>query len=290
MTVDSGHWEDELQALVARHFDEARARVPQVYRCHFASLSGVVRRHWQHRRDIPRDLASLPRFTWYALRRLVGKPSAEARRYSAKELAVAELVAEELLRMGELEQVLLEHLNRHPELEERGEELRALLDEYSPAQREARLRQAVARLGVDQEGTRDALVFLTLGLAGRAVSDKVAFGSASVLGAAAAGSLYIGQQSFFAGLWAKWFGVPGWVSVAGGTAGFALLLLATPVVAPFVECGVNRFRAERLLGRIVDEAQHQFEGRNVDGYTFAAYAGTYIQLLPDLIYMLRHLR
>lgn len=290
MTVDSRQWEEELQGAVSAHFDGVRARVPDVYRRHFASLSGVLRRHWQYRRDIPRDLASLPRFTWHALRGLLGKTPPEARRYSGKELAVAELVAAELLRMSELEQALLDHLANHPELEERGEELRALLAEYSPAQREARLRQAVARLGVDQEGTRDALVFLTLGLAGRAVSDKVVFGSASALGAVAASSLYIGQQSFLAGLWAKWFGVPAWVSVAGGTAGFALLLLATPLVAPFVECGVNRLRAERLLRRIVDEAQHQFEGRNVDGYTFAAYAGTYMQLLPDLVNILRQLR
>ena len=168
--------------------------------------------------------------------------------------------------------------------------MEALLQRYSPAELELRVREAVARLAVDHEGSRDVLLFITLGVAGRLVSDKIAFGSAGVLGATAASSLYLSQQSYLSALWAKWFGLPGWVSITGGALGFAALILLTPVVAPLVECGINRFRAERTLQRLIDEVQQQLQSPGTDGYTLAAYAGTYVQLLPDLLHILRSLR
>lgn len=284
-------WEAQLDALLEAHFNAVRERIPSFYKQHFGSLRRIASRHWQHRSDIPRDLATLPRFTWRALQRLGGRKIHVARRYSGKELALASLVGEELLLLPALEEQLLRHLSQHPELDlGKQREVQAMLSSYSPADMEVRLQEAVARLAVDHEGSRDVILFLALGMLGRAVSDKIAFGSAGVLGATAAGSVYLSQQSLFAGLWAKWVGVPGWVSVAGGTAGVLLLLLLTPVVAPVVEFGVNRFRAERMLGNLVDQVQQQLQHPGSDGYTLAAYAGSYIQLLPDLLNILRTLR
>ncbi|MBB3048397.1 hypothetical protein FHR99_002671 [Litorivivens lipolytica] len=284
-------WESRLNAMLDAHFSAARERVPDVCARHFHSLGGVAKRHWQHRRDIPRDLATIPRFTWRALRRLGGRKVATEPRYSAKELALAGVIAGELLHLASLEESLLKHLGQHPELDpSKQREVEALLARYSPAELERRVRAAVARLAVDHEGSRDIILFITLGVAGRLLSDKIAFGSAGILGATAASSLYLSQQSYFSALWAKWFGLPGWVSVTGGAVGFMALILLTPVVAPLVECGINRFRAERTLLRLIDEVQRQLQSPGSDGYTLAAYAGTYVQLLPDLLNILRSLR
>ena len=284
-------WETQLNTLIEEHFAGVRERVAPFYDRHFASLRRIASRHWQYRRDIPRDLATLPRFTWRALQRLTGRRVMSTRRYSAKELALAGLIGSELLHLPDLEEKLLRHLSQHPRLDlSKQDEVQAILARYSPTDLEQRLQEAVARLAVDHEGSRDVLVFMALGLMGRAVSDKVAFGSAGLLGATAAGSLYISQQSFFAGVWAKWVGVPGWVSLAGGGAGILALLLLTPMLAPLVEFGVNRFRAERMLGNLVAQVQQQLQHPGNDGYTLAAYAGTYIQLLPDLLNILRSLR
>ncbi len=289
--LKADQWNAQLNQLLEAHFAAARQRVPEVCARHFHSLGGVTKRHWQHRRDIPRDLATIPRFTWRALRRLGGRGVVLQQHYSAKELALAGVVASELLQLAVLEQALLRHLGQHPELDPgKQREVAALLQRYSPAELELRVREAVARLAVDHEGSRDVLLFITLGVAGRLVSDKIAFGSAGVLGATAASSLYLSQQSYLSALWAKWFGLPGWVSITGGALGFAALILLTPVVAPLVECGINRFRAERTLKRLIDEAQQQLQSPGTDGYTLAAYAGTYVQLLPDLLHILRSLR
>ncbi|MFT5576716.1 MAG: hypothetical protein ACI89D_002245 [Bermanella sp.] len=287
----SESWQAVLDVLLEDHFRGVRERVPQFYKQHFASLRRIASRHWQHRRDVPRDLATLPRFTWRALQRLSGRNIAGGRRYSAKELALAGLIGGELLHLSALEEKLLRHLSRHPELDlNKQAEVQAILARYSPADLEQRLQEAVAQLAVDHEGSRDVIVFLALGMVGRAVSDKIAFGSAGLLGATAASSLYVSQQPFFASLWAKWVGVPSWVSLAGGTVGLVLLLLLTPLMAPVVEFGVNRFRAERMLGNIVDQIQQQLQHPGTDGYTLAAYTGTYIQLLPDLLNLLKALR
>lgn len=284
-------WQTQLDSMLDEHFSAVRERIPVFYERHFASLRQIASRHWQHRRDVPRDLATIPRFTWHALRRLSGRKVDAGRRYSAKEMALAGLVGTELLCLPELEEKLLCHLSQHPQLDlSKQEEVQAMLARYSPTELDVRLREAVARLAVDHEGSRDVIVFLALGMIGRAVSDKIAFGSAGLLGASAASSIYLSQQSFFAGLWVKWFGTPAWVSVAGGAAGFLTLLLLTPVFAPFVELGVNRLRAERMLNNLVDQIQQQLQQPGSDGYTLAAYAGTYIQLLPDLLNVLKALR
>ena len=112
-TSPTAQWDARLQALLDAHFSAARARVPAVCERHFHSLRSVARRHWQNRRDVPRDLATIPRFTWRALRRLGGRRINVQQHYSAKELALAGIVAGELLQLHELEQALLRHLAEH---------------------------------------------------------------------------------------------------------------------------------------------------------------------------------
>lgn len=287
--ADEAAWEQALAVLLADHFDAAHERVDSVYRRHFASPRAVLSRHWRQRRDVPRDLANLPRQAWGLLRRAAGR-GAGPRRYSGKERELAAAIAEELLALPQLEQQLLALLRRHPGLDE---ELLAALGEqlapYSPARARRRIERAVRRLGVTQEGGRDALIFLALGLAGRAFGDKLLFGSAAVLGAALATGFYTSQQSLLGGLWVKWFGAPGWVGASGAAGGVLVVTLLAPVIAPFVELGVNRLRGRKLLHQLVEQAR----GRLVSGgdpYRVAGYLGSYVPLLPDLLAALRALR
>lgn len=291
VSIQATDWEASLQQLLDTHFAAAHGRVDSFYRRHFLSLREVLARHWRHRRDVPRDLANVPRMTWRLARKLVGKPVADGERFSGKELALADAIATELLDLPALERSLLELIESHPALQHHeADELRALLSSYTPEECRERVAKAVAKLGVTQEGGRDLLIFLGLGLAGRALGDKIAFGSAALIGSTVATSLYIGQQSFFAALWSKWFGAPAWVSVSGALGGFVLLLLATPVFAPFLEVGVNRFRARSFLHETVDQLHRQLLEPRADAYSFAGYVGTCVQLIPDLLAALRSLK
>ena len=53
-----------LNDIVESHLNEAKNRVMPVYLTYFASPSVVLSRHWRHRGDIPKELATLPRSAW----------------------------------------------------------------------------------------------------------------------------------------------------------------------------------------------------------------------------------
>ncbi|TQV67979.1 hypothetical protein FKG94_24400 [Exilibacterium tricleocarpae] len=284
-------WQQQLEDLARSHFDAARQRVDDVYGRHFAKLSVIARRHWQHRRDIPRDLANMPRSLWHLGRRLAGKDASEARPLSSKERTIMQIVVEELLAIPQLEKNILDHIQQHPSIDPTAvAQLHLLLERYTPQQAQQRLQQALARLTVSQEGGRDMFVFITLGVLGRSLSDKVAFGSALGLGATAATGIYLGQQSFLAALWTKWFGVPAWVSASGALSGFLVLLLVTPAIAPLTEFGINRIRARVLLHDMIDRVEHNVLHTKLDATSVAGHIGSYMQLLPDFLQLLRSLR
>lgn len=285
-------WRTQLEALINDHFEQAHQRVDKFYALYFASFKSIIGRHWRHRRDIPRDLITIPRTTWRLAIRLAGRKGKNSKvKFSGKELAVANLIIDKLLQFRRLERKIFNlvldqeaiHLKQVQELQE-------LLKEYSPAQAQKKIDLALHRLTVTQEGGRDALVFLTLGLIGRPLGDKVVFGSALGLGSTAATSLYISQQGFIGALWMKWMGVPVWVSVSGALAGFTTLLLTTPLISPVVEFGVNRFRAKPFLHNVIDQVQHSLLDTKTDVSSIVGYIGSYIQLLPELLQMLRAVR
>ncbi|MDE1461325.1 hypothetical protein [Spartinivicinus poritis] len=281
-------WEQELQRLVKVHFAAAHQRVDVVYQQHFASLRKVLHRHWQHRKDIPRDLANIPRATWHLAKRIGGQRVDDTIKLSQKEVAISQILINELLALPQLEQMLIEHIKSHPSTEaNHWDELQTLINEFTPEQAQQRLQQALSRLTLTHEGSRDMLIFFTLGLVGRSFSDKLAFGSALGLGSAAATSLYISQQSYWGALWAKWAGVPTWISVGGAIGGAVVLLAATPLVAPLTEFGVNKIRAKKFLHEVVTRVEQNILQTKPDATSVIAHIGTYIQLLPDLIQALR---
>jgi len=285
-------WQRQWQIIVTEHFAAARARVDAVYQLHFASLAAVSKRHWQHRADIPRDLLNLPRAAWRLTSRIWQKHG-EPGVYQAtgKELALIKIINDDLLALAELQAQFHQHLQRHPNYDsEVIEELESVLQQLKPDHAELKLQIAVERLRLSHEGSRDLLLFISLGLLSRALADKVAYGGAAAIGSALATSVYLGQQSFLGTLWATWFGAPTWVAAAGAVGGIGLVLLATPLLSPLTETGINRFRAKKVLHRIVDETERQTAHAKIDLASSAGQIATYLQLIPDVVQLLKQIR
>lgn len=276
-------WRAAMLVMLDDHFDQARVRVELAYRQHFASLGNVLRRHWQCRRDVPADLLSLPRGLWQLLsRRRLPRP------LTAKEQAVADIMAFQVLDLPGLQQTLLAHLQDHPDY--RAEvigDLQAELAPYDSDEALARLEQAVAHWGQRHDSRRELLMFVGLGLLGRGLSDKIAFGSASLVGVSLASTAYISQQGALSAMWASWFGVPGWVAVSGALGGFAVAIAATPLVSPFLEYGFNRWGTRRRLLQMVDSVHREIRAPLGDQLW---RIGAYLQFIPDLVQMLKLLR
>ena len=278
---------------VEKHFEGARERVEPIYLEHFASLGNVYRRHWRNRRDIPTDLLNLPRGLWRLSKRSLGMKSyANSSARSLKDTELARLLERDLLQLDQLNGKLwLQLQNLMTQDSEQWRQLELLLRPYSPEKASHMLTDAVQRLTLTHEGGRDFLLFVSMGLIGRGLSDKIGFAGAMTLGSAAASSIYLSQQGVLGSLWAGWFGVPGWVGITGASAGFGLVLLATPIISPITEYGVNRVRAKKLLHQTIDQTEEQLlMPSEKDLLSVVGQMGTYVQLLPDLIHILKQLR
>ncbi|GAB3369339.1 hypothetical protein NCG89_08475 [Spongiibacter taiwanensis] len=276
-------WRADMLAMLDAHFIAARERVDEAYHHHFASLGSVLKRHWQHRRDVPADLLTLPRGLWQVLSGRRGP-----RPLTGKEQAVAEIMAREVLDLPGLQQKLLFHLEGHPDYRPDAiAQLQAELAPYDADEALRRLHLAVAQWGQRHDNSREFLMFLGLGLLGRSLSDKIAFGSASVLGVSLASSAYLSQQGALSALWASWFGVPGWVAVSGAIGGFAVAIAATPLISPFLEYGFNRWGTRRRLLQMVDAVHREIRAPLGDRLW---RVGAYLQFIPDLVQVLRMLR
>ena len=283
MGVEIDH-KSVLEQLIAEHFCSARGRVDMVCVDYFYSLKRVSQRHWKHRKDIPQDIAAVPRAGWSLIKSAVGKKRAEPSRSSGKERELLNIVTTELLQLN----VLSDKLNDYLEKEVLGvgltvEELFNFLDKDNAAFIEQWLQQRIETHSVAQEGARESLVFVATGLVGRAFSDKAVFGSSMGLGSLAATSLYVSQQSWWAGLMAQVFGVPGWVSVVGMVGGAATTLAVMPVISPLVETGVNRFRAKKMLIKIVNSVEQDMMKESPEIAGIAGRLATFIGMLPDLV-------
>ncbi|WP_250657597.1 hypothetical protein [Alkalimarinus coralli] len=280
-----------LEEIIVRHFADARGRVNEICANHFFSIRAVTKRHWQHRKDIPQDIAAVPRAGWGLAKKLAGKGLQSGRIPSGKEQALLEIVSQELLQLDQLSAKLNAYLKQ--EVEEVGlttEEVASLLDKGNAPLVEGWLKQRIETHSVAQEGIRESLVFIATGLVGRAFSDKAVFGSTMGLGSMAATSLYLSHQGWWSGLMVQIFGVPGWVSVAGMMGGVVATLAIMPVISPLVETGVNRFRAERMLVRIVDAVEQDMMKDTPEIAGIAGRLATFIGLLPDLLQIAVKLR
>ena len=282
------HWQAGLESAIADHFAVAHARVDEVHKRYFETFSAVVARHWQNKADIPADLMNIPRALWRLLRRVGQRGAPAYRQLTGKEQAIATILSQQVLDLAALQELLFQQLSTHPDYQQGDiEKLRLALAPYDSELAAKRLQAAVAQMGLQQDSSRDLLLFLGVGLLGRGVSDKIAFGSASMIGMSAASSLYLSQQSAWAALWAGWFGVPSWVALSGVIAGFAAMVVATPLVAPVIELGVNRVRGRRRLHRLIDQVEREL--RPSISTQLWQY-GSYLQFIPDLLVALRHLK
>jgi hypothetical protein len=282
------HWQANLQLALSTHFAAAHARVDDVHQRYFRSVSAVSARHWHNKADVPADLMNIPRALWRLLRRAGQRGQPVFRKLTGKEQAVADILAEQILDLPALQALLLAQLRGHPDYQS-GDiaRLQSILAPYDSERAAKRLQAAVAQMGLQHDSSRDLLVFLSVGLLGRGVSDKIAFGSASMIGMSAASSVYLSQQSAWAALWAGWFGVPGWVALSGAVAGFAVMLVATPLLAPVIEVAVNRVQGRRRLHGLIDQVEREL--RPSISTQLWQY-GSYLQFIPDLVVALRHLR
>ncbi len=275
----------ELEKIIIAHFDGAKHRVDGVCSRYFFSLSAVTKRHWAHRKDIPQDIAALPRAGWSIAKKVVGSKTRQTKRQpSGKEQAMLEIVTCELLQLDVLSDKLNAYLEK--EVADAGltiEELSSFLDKSNALLVQQWLKQRIETHSVAQEGVRESLVFIATGLVGRAFSDKAVFGSTMGLGSMAATSLYLSQQSWWSGLMIQFLGVPGWVTVAGMVGGVAATLAIMPVISPLVEVGVNRFRAQRMLTKIVESVERDMMKESPEIAGIAGRLATFIGLLPDLV-------
>ena len=110
------------------------------------------------------------------------------------------------------------------------------------------------------------------------------------LGSMAATSLYLSQQGWWSGLMIQFLGVPGWVSVAGMMGGVAATLAIMPIISPLVETGVNRFRAQRMMLKIVESVERDMMKESTEIAGIAGRLATFIGLLPDLVQIAVKLR
>ncbi len=273
-----------LEHIMIEHFSDARKRVDSVCADQFFSLKTVTQRHWDNRKDIPQDIAAMPRAGWGLAKKLAGKGGTANRVPSGKELALLDIVTEDLLQLDKLSETLNDYLEK--EVRSVGlttQELSNLLDKRNAPMVETWLKQRIETHAVAQEGVRESLVFIATGLVGRAFSDKAVFGSSMGLGSMAATSLYLSHQGWWSGLMVQVFGVPGWVSVAGMMGGVVATLTVMPILSPLVETGVNRFRAQRMLTKIVDSVEQDMMKESPEVAGIAGRLATFIGLLPDLL-------
>jgi hypothetical protein len=190
-----------------------------------------------------------------------------------------------------LQTLFADHLIKHPSFVRADlDALEKTLSQLPADVARKKLVHSVDSLTQTHEGGRDFLLFVAIGLLGRGIIDKAAFGSAAALGSAAATSIYLSKQSFLAGVWLSWAGTPTWVSAAGAIGGVGSTILLTPLIAPITEYSVNRMRAKKMLTEIIDQTESKVAVNQKDLAKFAGQFGTYSQLIPDLIQILKHFK
>lgn len=289
--LSAAEYKAQLEALVHAHFQQAQARIDPVYQAHFACGRAVFKRHWQHKQDIPSDLAALPRSLWSGVRKLSGRKTEEASpRLSGKQRALETILQQELLDLPGLEAKIQAYIQPHQAHFE--QEIHQLLAQV-PAQKQAdfarQLGQQVERLNLSVEGAREALMFCLMGILGKSLGTS-AFGSSLAVGQAAAVGLYTSHLSWFGGLWVSLTGVPSWVTFAGAGGGLVAGVLLAPLLAPLIEIGMNRWRARALLVQAIEDAEQGFLTPRQDYVDILGRLAVYLQTLPDFLHLAARLR
>jgi len=281
----------QLNELIKTHFSDAEQRVDIVYQQHFASSRAILSRHWRHKKDIPADLMALPRSLFSfgkKLTRQTASTTSENTDRSGKQQEVYDLVYHDLLDLPGLENKLEQYLQQAVSDYQQQIEQHSELSDTQRKQFKQYVNHQIDRLQLTNEALREGLLAFTLMISGRILGDKAILSSAASIGGTLATSGYISQQGWLTGLWLSWMGVPGWVTVAGASAGVMGALLLSPVIAPGLEWGINRLRARKLLLQPVHNAEQQILKK--DGLLYTSRLGVYLQLLPDLAQFIQRLK
>jgi len=284
----------EVTQLLTAHFAAAHTRVPEFYRRHLVSVRAISTRHWRHKRDIPKDMATVPRVLWRLSSRLWIKGPLLPEALSGKEKALLDTLENELIQMHSLQQ----QLNRVAEcwIPEWSSCEAALQQPLTTEQSKAVmqfLQDRLSRHSGTREGGRDLLLFLLVGSLGRQLGSQlgsqITFGSALATGAAVANGVYLSQQSFWGLIWAKMAGVPAWVGWVGASGGFLATLAVAPLLSPLAELAMNRLRGERYLHKMLNQIERKNFGNRGDMVDMMGSLGSLSQLAPDLLALLRTL-
>lgn len=287
--------ESALREIMQTHFEAARARVAGICEDELLSVRAITRRHWAHRRDIPRDLVSMPRAIWHGVRGLLPRKAAvepsSPQRLSGKEAAMMQLIRNDMLDLPGLQRKLQARLlQTDPRLEACEDLLQNLASQDRLELVERFLSGELQRLSTPSEGARDLLVFMLIGVVSRTSGINVTFGSALAAGSATASAVYVASQSWWGALWLQFSGIPAWVGVAGAVGGLGVAVVLTPVLAPVSEWMVNRWRGERYLHDLVDQVEQNLLQSRKDGLDFAGRLAGLAQFAPDLLALLRAIR
>jgi hypothetical protein len=278
-----------LNDIVESHLNEAKNRVTPVYLKYFASPSVVLSRHWRHRGDIPKELATLPRSAWSFIKsaatRKKNQPDKQLNSISlsGKQLELYTAIEVELLDLYGLDKKLQDYVAQYQSNFDA--KLSDLLNGLPTNQREEVERQLshhIERMSLPVEGSREALMFLLTGLMGKGLGAS-GFGSSIATGQAAATAIYTSNLSWWGSLWVSLTGVPAWVGLVGATSGLLATLIIAPFFAPLLEVGVNRFRGKKMLLEIIEHVRTRVIKPPSDAVDVLGKLAVYLQLLPDII-------
>ncbi|MCK5190890.1 MAG: hypothetical protein KAR12_12620, partial [Methylococcales bacterium] len=197
-TISADLHRKNLNSLVNLHFDRASDQVSLVYKNHFASTSVIFGRHWRNKKDIPSDLATLPRSAWTSLKTVFSfkkkqsDTSKKTASLSGKQSEIRNIVEIELLDLPGLDKEIQKYVAQYQS--DFDSELNSLFVGLSDKQRsdmEHQLSEYVKRMSIPVEGAREALMFVITGLMGKGLGAS-GFGSSIATGQAAATAIYMG--------------------------------------------------------------------------------------------------
>ena len=234
-SLDAPTLELRARKIINEHFDKAEQRLPGFLDEHYRSFGDVM---WRNVRGVTNPLVQGRNAVSWIWTKFGGRDFSTT---TWTEDTLRRLFVEELVQLGALERALSTvHMEIGNAVDQQLQVLRESpkLAGKSPEQVEAMI--------LDYLGTTNGLsaqLEKAVTVGAFAVASYLVIGeiqkSLVPVGAAVAGSIYIAQAGFFAGLWYSVFSVPVWVEALGMAAGAGIAVLVAPVIAGVIQWGLN---------------------------------------------------
>jgi hypothetical protein len=233
--MDAPALEARVRELINEHFDLAERRIPAFLDEHYRSFDKVM---WRNIRGLTDSLVWVRNKATWPLRKL-GGPNLSTTTWT--EDTLRRLFVEELVQVRDLErslQALQQQIGNA--VDDQLRELRSSphLAGKTPKEVEEMILRHLGSANSLADEVKDILTAGAFAIASYLVAGKLKASLAPV-GAAVAGSLYLSQAGFFAGLWYGIVGVPAWVGIVGAAAGAGIALLVAPILGGVIEYGMN---------------------------------------------------